>query len=213
MGSGLILRPRFLGNAGHARIIVEDCADEETCFFTKCARCAQKAQIRWDPLLRRAPLPLTQSRVKRLRGQPMQHQPEAGRQRRKWDHRVFVVQQTEMMRFIENARDVKRHSLVELQGIRRAPEVVVGQEELIERSVYFNRRLHVNQVRPSARKFTQRERRVCNAIEVDLLGRLDLDSALAQLAVQLDDEVEEIEIVFEEEIIEQVVKTFWSELM
>src|SRR5262245_20204205 len=151
--------------------------------------------------------------MQRLRGQPVQHQPKAGRYRREGHHRVFVVEQAEVMRFMQDARDVKGHGLVQLQRIRSAPEIVVGQEELVEGSIDFNCRLRVNRVRPTVRELAYRERAVGDAVEVDLRRRFYLNPALAQLAVQLNDEVKEIEIMLEEKIVKQVFQIARSELV
>src|SRR5262245_41150 len=118
-----------------------------------------------------------------------------------------------MMRFFQESRYIKGHGFVQLQRVRGAPEIVVCQEELVEGSVNFNRRLRVNHVRPAVRELAYRERPVGDTVEIDSRRRFDLDAALPQLAVQLNDEVEEVEIVFEEEIVEQVFQIARSELV
>ena len=57
------------------------------------------------------------------------YQPVPGAQGRFRDQRVLVVEQHQVVRLLKNARHVDRDRLVELQGIGRPPEVVVGEEE------------------------------------------------------------------------------------
>lgn len=57
--------------------------------------------------------------MQRLGGQSVQHQPEARRQCRERHYRVFVVEQAEVVRFVQDARDIKGHGLIELKRIRR----------------------------------------------------------------------------------------------
>jgi hypothetical protein len=61
----------------------------------------------------------------------MQHQPKSGPQGRERHYRVLVVEQAQVMRFVQDARDVKGDGLVQLLRFRGAPEIVVGQKELI----------------------------------------------------------------------------------
>ncbi len=71
----------------------------------------------------------------------MQYQAMSGAQRRLRHQRVLVVEQHQVVRLLQYARDVDGYRLVQLQGVGGTLEIVVGQKKLVDRREQFNRSL------------------------------------------------------------------------
>ncbi len=79
------------------------------------------------------PLQLHERGVQALGGQSVQEQPVARVERRQRDQRMLVVDEAEVRRVADQLRAVEGDGLVELEGVAGAPEVAVGEEQLIHR--------------------------------------------------------------------------------
>jgi hypothetical protein len=73
----------------------------------------------------RFPLQPSEHVVQRLGRISMQEQPEPGSQRGQWDEGMFVVDSPEARLIAKQVGDIDSNGFVELQGIGRAPKIIV----------------------------------------------------------------------------------------
>ncbi|MNT05001.1 hypothetical protein D3C72_1396030 [compost metagenome] len=118
---------------------------------------------------------------------------------------MVVVDQDQVLRRAQQLGRVDADGLVQLQRIGRAPEVVVGQHQLIQRREQFDGALQVQEVQPALRHVFQLQRRVLDHREVHRFRRMHFHAGLAQRLVQADDEVEQVQVVLDEEFVFQII--------
>ena len=117
--------------------------------------------------------------------------------------RVLVVHEDEVLGGAEDRGRVEADRLVELKGVRGAPEGRVGQQELVDRREHLDRGLEVERVRPAIRHRVDVEWTVRDPVEVRPRGALDPGAPLTDLAAEPDDEVEEVQVVSHEQVVLQ----------
>ncbi|KAG0922683.1 hypothetical protein G6F32_014562 [Rhizopus arrhizus] len=143
--------------------------------------------------------------MQHLGRQAVQHQAVARAQCRHGHQRMAVVDQDQMLRRAQQFGGVDADGVVQLQRIARAPEIVIGQHQLIQRREQFDGALQVQEVQLALRHVFELERRVLDHREIDGFRRVHFHARLAQRLVQPDDEVEEVQVVFDEQLVLQVV--------
>src|SRR5262249_49495217 len=156
-----------------------------------------------DPLLLAAPIALSSAscapavhRASRMQA----HAVPAGSLRAEWTAAPSdaCCSPGEIVWLLQDARDVEADGLVKLQRVGREPEVMIGQEQLIDRRKQLDRRLDVDEVVPAIGQRLDAEASFANTREIDLRRWADVAVLLAQRSIQIDHEVEEIQIVLEE---------------
>ena len=146
-------------------------------------------------------LVLDQHGVQHLGAEPVQHQAEAGAQRRQRHPRVAVVDQRQVRGVAQDLRRVDADGLVELQRLVRAREVALPEQQVIERRVELDRRDRVEEVERAARKPPERDGRLVDGVEVDARRRRQAAALGGERGVQADDEVVEVQIVLQEQVV------------
>src|SRR2546427_4224638 len=117
----------------------------------------------------------------------------------------LVVEHDQVLGRGEDLGRIDGHGLVQLQRVAGAPEVVVGQQQLVDGRVDLDGALQVQQVQAPARHVLKAQGRVAQHGEVGLGHGLQFLACGAQGVVQADDEVEQVQVVPEEQVVLDVV--------
>src|SRR5262245_39013859 len=120
---------------------------------------------------------------------------------------MLVVDEPDDGFAIEQTGNIERNRLVKLERIARAPEVPVRQEQGEQWRVDFDGGLQIENVVPGVRHLAQVMVEVLDGRKVDLaqLNRLDFPARGAELRIDLNDEVVDVQIVLNEDIVAQVL--------
>ena len=119
---------------------------------------------------------------------------------------MAVLDEVQVVVRAQDARQIDRHRLVQLQRMRRPHEVRTRQHQGVHRGVELHRRLHIDLVQQAVRKRLELRKTVRDHREVDPFRREQLPPLGVQRLVQLDDEVEDVQVVLKEQIVFNVLQ-------
>src|SRR5580698_1536019 len=119
---------------------------------------------------------------------------------------MLVVHEANVGGVAEQLRTIEGDGFIELERVAGTPEITVGEEELVERSIDFDGGFDVEKIGPSARKagLVDFEGAIGNAVEVGMILLGELDAPGFHFAIETDEEVVDVEIVLEEDVVFEI---------
>lgn len=138
----------------------------------------------------------------------MQQKPVACLKGGEWNQRVLVVYKTDVRSITDQLGRIQSNRFVQLQRVARSPKIAVCEEQLIERRVYFDSGLQIQEIQTAVRqtRCIDLEWPIRNAFEIQILLFRQLDSFSFHLAIETDEKVVDVQIVFEKNVIDEVCK-------
>ena len=116
-----------------------------------------------------------------------------------------IVEQDQVLARVEDGGRVQADGFVQLQRIRRPPEIAVGQQQLVDRGEQLDRALQVQEIAPAPRHVGQLQRRAHDHRQVRRRHVLQAATGFAQVLVEADDEVVQVEVVDQEQVLAHVL--------
>ena len=106
----------------------------------------------------------------------------------------------------QNLGAINGQGFIELQRITGAPEVVVGQQQLVDGGVDLNGTLQIQPVQPASGHVAQCQRGLCDHRKIRLGHRTNVLPCVAQSLVEPDHEVKQIQVMLEEQLVLDIVQ-------